>query len=109
MGRGAILIAFIVCYSLTSIVCGYTSGSLYARSGGRNWIPTMLYAASMFPLFCFSVMFVLNVVALLYKSLGEPNTQSGLRTPSMSSARYTSRAHTPSLHPSCPASPPLLS
>jgi len=70
MGRGAILIAFIMCYSLASVVCGYTSGSLYARSGGRAWIPTMLYSASIFPVFCFTVMFVLNVVALLYKSLG---------------------------------------
>lgn len=70
MGRGAILIAFIVCYSLASIVCGYTSGSLYARHGGRAWIPTMLYSASIFPLFCFTVMFVLNMVAVLYKSLG---------------------------------------
>mmetsp|Transcript_21913 Transcript_21913/g.46431 ORF Transcript_21913/g.46431 Transcript_21913/m.46431 type:complete len:591 (+) Transcript_21913:196-1968(+) len=69
MGRGAILIAFIMCYSLASVVCGYTSGSLYARSGGRAWIPTMLYSASIFPVFCFTVMFVLNVVALLYKSL----------------------------------------
>ena len=70
MSRGAVLIAFIVCYSLTSVVCGYTSGSLYSKNGGRSWIPTMVMAASIFPLFCFTVMFVLNVVAMLYKSLG---------------------------------------
>ena len=71
--RGAILIAFVVCYSLTSVVCGYYSGSLYARCSGRSWIPTMLYSASIFPLFCFAVMFVLNVVAMMYKSLGAPS------------------------------------
>ena len=31
MGRGAIIVSFLVAYCLTSVVAGYTSGSLYAR------------------------------------------------------------------------------
>ena len=42
MGRGGIIISFLVVYCLTSIVAGYTSGGLYARSGGHAWIPTMM-------------------------------------------------------------------
>lgn len=70
MGRGAILISFLVAYCLTSLVAGYSSGSLYARSGGRSWIKAMSYTAVLFPATCFSLMIVLNIVARLYGSLG---------------------------------------
>ena len=46
MGRGAILVSFIVCYSVTSLVAGFTSGSLYSRNNGRVWIPTMIYSVT---------------------------------------------------------------
>jgi len=69
MGRGAILVSFIVCYSVTSLVAGFTSGSLYSRSHGRAWIPTMLYAGSIYPVCCFAIMLMLNIVALMYHSL----------------------------------------
>ena len=49
MGRGAIIVSFIICYALTSLVAGYTSGALYCRSQGPNWIKTMLHTAALFP------------------------------------------------------------
>ena len=69
MGRGAIIVSFLVAYCLTSVVAGYTSGSLYCRSGGRFWIRTMLYTASLFPAVCFLVCMVLNFVGAIYGSL----------------------------------------
>mmetsp|Transcript_8294 Transcript_8294/g.25783 ORF Transcript_8294/g.25783 Transcript_8294/m.25783 type:complete len:576 (-) Transcript_8294:74-1801(-) len=70
MGRGAIIMSFLGCYSATAIVAGYTSGALYAGSSGTAWIRTMAYTASLFPASCASVMLVLNVVSTLYGSLG---------------------------------------
>ena len=69
MGRGAIIVSFLVAYCLTSLVAGYTSGGLYSRSNGRFWIRTMMYTASLFPLICFLVCMVLNVVGAAYGSL----------------------------------------
>eukprot|EP00967_Tisochrysis_lutea_P058198 scaffold73953_cov32-Tisochrysis_lutea.AAC.8 len=66
MGRGAIIMSFLGCYSATAIVAGYTSGALYAGSSGTAWIRTMAYTASLFPASCASVMLVLNVVSTLY-------------------------------------------
>jgi transmembrane 9 superfamily protein 3 len=69
MGRGAIIISFLIVYCLTSIIAGYTAGGLYARSGGRGWIKTMLWTASLFPAVCFATGLVLNMVGLAYGSL----------------------------------------
>jgi len=69
MGRGAIIISFLIVYCLTSLVAGYASGSLYARSGGRSWITTMAWTASLFPSVCFAAALVLNAVGLAYGSL----------------------------------------
>lgn len=69
MGRGAIIISFLIVYCLTSIIAGYTAGGLYARSGGRGWIKTMLWTASLFPAVCFATGLVLNIVGLAYGSL----------------------------------------
>ena len=63
------IISFLVAYCLTSLVAGYTSGGLYARSNGRYWIRTMLYTASLFPAVCFLVCMVLNFVGMVYGSL----------------------------------------
>ena len=49
MGRGSIIISFLVAYCLTSLVAGYMSGSLYARSGGRSVDPTMGYTGCALP------------------------------------------------------------
>ena len=69
MGRGAIIVSFIVCYSLTSLVAGYSSGALYCRSQGGAWIKTMMLTAGLFPGLCLALTLVLNTVALMYKSL----------------------------------------
>jgi hypothetical protein len=69
MGRGAIIVSFIVCYSLTSLVAGYSSGALYCRSQGGTWIKTMMLTAGLFPGLCLALTLVLNSVALMYKSL----------------------------------------
>ena len=69
MGRGAIIVSFIICYALTSLVAGYSSGALYCRSQGTSWIKTMLYTAGLFPGLCLALTLVLNSVALMYKSL----------------------------------------
>uniref|UniRef100_A0A7S0WFB7 Transmembrane 9 superfamily member n=1 Tax=Chlamydomonas leiostraca TaxID=1034604 RepID=A0A7S0WFB7_9CHLO len=67
--RGTILTAFIVCYALTSCVGGYVSGSFYAANDGRAWIRAMLLTAGLFPGLCFGIAFVLNTIAICYKSL----------------------------------------
>jgi len=69
IGRGLIIISFLVCYALTSFIAGYVSGALYSRSGGRSWIPTMVYTCGIFPGLCFCLTMMLNAVALFYKSL----------------------------------------
>merc|ERR1712066_640644 len=69
MGRGAIIVSFLGCYAVTTCIAGYVSGSLYCRSSGKLWIRTMLYTAGLFPGICCTVALVLNIVALLYKSL----------------------------------------
>ena len=69
MGRGGIILSFLLVYCLTSVVAGYASGSLYSRSGGRSWIPTMLYTACLFPAVCFATALVLNIVGAAYGSL----------------------------------------
>lgn len=69
MGRGAIIVSFIICYSLTSLVAGYSSGALFCRSQGGTWIKTMMLTAGLFPGLCLALTLVLNSVALMYKSL----------------------------------------
>ena len=68
-GRGTIVTAFIVCYSLTSFVAGYVAGGYHARNEGKNWIHAMLLTAFLFPTLCFGIAFVLNTVAVFYQSL----------------------------------------
>ncbi|KAH7681043.1 transmembrane 9 superfamily member 3 protein [Dioscorea alata] len=69
VGRGAIVTTFIVCYALTSFISGYVSGGLYSRNGGKNWIKSMILTASLFPFLCFGIGFVLNTIAIFYRSL----------------------------------------
>ncbi|KAM0939992.1 putative nonaspanin (TM9SF), MFS transporter superfamily [Dioscorea sansibarensis] len=69
VGRGAIVTTFIVCYALTSFISGYVSGGLYSRHGGKNWIKSMILTASLFPFLCFGIGFVLNTIAIFYRSL----------------------------------------
>lgn len=67
--RGTIVTVFIVCYAFTSFVGGYVSGGYYARQDGKNWISTMLMTANFFPVTCFGIAFVLNTIAIFYRSL----------------------------------------
>ncbi|XP_043712965.1 transmembrane 9 superfamily member 1-like [Telopea speciosissima] len=69
VGRGAIITTFIVCYALTSFISGYVTGGLYSRSGGKNWIKSMILTASLFPFMCFGIGFILNTIAIFYGSL----------------------------------------
>jgi len=68
-GRGATISAFIGCYSLTSLLAGYISGSLYAKSKGVQWIRTMILTALIFPMITCGIAFPLNFVAIAYTSL----------------------------------------
>lgn len=43
VGRGAIVVSFLIAYSATALFGGYASGALFSRMGGRTWIRTMLY------------------------------------------------------------------
>ncbi|KAK9858026.1 hypothetical protein WJX84_004925 [Apatococcus fuscideae] len=67
--RGTIVTVFIICYALTSLSGGYVSGGFYARSDGGNWIATMMLTATLFPMVCFGIAFVLNSIAIGYRSL----------------------------------------
>ncbi|KAG6475347.1 hypothetical protein ZIOFF_064565 [Zingiber officinale] len=69
IGRGAIITTFIVCYALTSFISGYVSGGLYSRNGGKHWIKAMILTASLFPIICFGISFILNTIAIFYGSL----------------------------------------
>jgi transmembrane 9 superfamily protein 3 len=54
---------------LSPLPGGYASGGFYARNEGGQWILTMLYTATLFPLTCFGIAAVLNTIAILYQSL----------------------------------------
>eukprot|EP01018_Ginkgo_biloba_P034370 Gb_13844 [translate_table: standard] len=69
VGRGAIVTTFIVCYALTSFISGYVSGGLYSRNDGKHWVKSMVLTASLFPFMCFGIGFILNTVAIFYRSL----------------------------------------
>ncbi|XP_052204709.1 transmembrane 9 superfamily member 1-like isoform X2 [Diospyros lotus] len=69
IGRGAIVTTFIVCYAFTSFISGYVSGGMYSSNGGKNWIKSMVFTASLFPFTCFGIGFILNTIAIFYGSL----------------------------------------
>ena len=69
MERGTIVTVFIIAYALTSLAGGYISGGFYARSDGGNWIAVMVLTATLFPMVCFGIAFVLNSIAIGYRSL----------------------------------------
>lgn len=66
--RGTILSTFIGCFSLTSFFAGYSSAGVYKRHDGRKWKKTMLLTASLLPWIVFGSFFLLNFVALSYRS-----------------------------------------
>lgn len=67
--RGSAMTAFLVCYSLTSLVAGYAGASFYKTNHGTQWKQCMLLTAGLYPAICFSIGFLLNFIALGYQSL----------------------------------------
>jgi hypothetical protein len=67
-GRGTAYAAFIVIYSFTAILAGFTSGSFYKKIGGSSWVHNVLVTVTLFvaPVFC--VWAFLNTVAIFYGS-----------------------------------------
>jgi len=66
--RGTIMTTFIICYSLTAAIAGYTSASHFKLHGGKDWKKAMLLTGTLFPGFCFLMIILLNVVAVSYNS-----------------------------------------
>jgi transmembrane 9 superfamily protein 3 len=67
--RGSAMTAFLVCYSLTSLIAGYAGASFYKQNGGTEWKKCMLATAVLYPSICFGIAFLLNFIAVYYKSL----------------------------------------
>jgi len=67
--RGSLMTAGLICYSLTSLIAGYGSGSIYKRYGGVEWKKCMVATALLYPAICFSIAFLLNLIAVYYHSL----------------------------------------
>lgn len=74
--RGEMVSTFIVCFALSSIVGGYTSGSFYrqyfptARSElSSQWQKTMMTTILLFPVIVVSVTSALNCVAIYYSTI----------------------------------------
>jgi len=67
--RGTIVTVFIVCYALTSFFGGYVSGGFYLRNEGKAWIRAMLMTAGLYPGLTMAIAFLLNTVAIFYRSL----------------------------------------
>lgn len=67
--RGSLETTCVVMYSLTSFVAGLASSHHYKRSGGKAYKRVMLLTATLFPVLCASISFVLNGIAVLYNSM----------------------------------------
>ena len=67
-GRGTAYAAFIVIYSLTAVLAGFTSGSMYKKLGGTVWVNNVLVTVALFVGPVFIVWAFLNTVAIAYGS-----------------------------------------
>lgn len=67
-GRGTAYAAVVVIYSLTAVIAGYTSGSMYKKMGGTEWVHNTLITVTLFVAPVFVVWFFLNTVAVIYGS-----------------------------------------
>ena len=71
--RGAMVSAGLACYALTSVVAGYSSGSLYNQyfypKSSPNWMKCMALTALLLPGVCFSVGLGLNAVSAYYNTI----------------------------------------
>lgn len=66
--RGSAMTAFLVCYSLTSVVAGYSGAAFYKQNHGVEWKKCMLATAVLYPGICFGIAFLLNFIAVYYQS-----------------------------------------
>ncbi|KAI1285636.1 Transmembrane 9 superfamily member 3 [Halotydeus destructor] len=64
--RGSMLSTAIFVYAATSPVNGYFGGSMYAQSGGRQWIKQMLMSAFFLPSLVCGTAFLINFIAMYY-------------------------------------------
>eukprot|EP01038_Epipyxis_sp_PR26KG_P006465 gene6465-8894_t len=74
--RGEMVSTFIVCFSLSSAVAGYTSGSFYRQyfpttrsEANSQWQLTMLCTILLLPVIVISIISVLNSVAIYYDTI----------------------------------------
>jgi transmembrane 9 superfamily protein 3 len=78
--RGEVLHAIIICYSLSSIVAGFTSGKFYklysvtktkgsSSSNNNMWQATMGFTVMLLPTVTVSILSTLNVVSLFYGTI----------------------------------------
>lgn len=67
-GRGTAYAAILVIYSLTAVVAGYVSGSMYRRLNGSVWVHNVLCTVTLFVIPAFVIWAFLNTVAIVYGS-----------------------------------------
>lgn len=71
--RGAMVSAGLICYALTSVVAGYSSGSLYNQyfypNKSPNWMKCMALTCVLIPALCFTVGLGLNSVSTYYNTI----------------------------------------
>ena len=67
-GRGTTFASIIILYSLTAIIAGYVSGSMYKSMGGTAWVHNVLITVSLFIGPVFIIWAFLNSVAIAYGS-----------------------------------------
>lgn len=75
-GRGEVLHAIIICYSLSSIVAGFASGKFYklysvtkTRGNNNMWQATMGMTVMLLPTVTVTILSLLNVVSLFYGTI----------------------------------------
>lgn len=67
-GRGTAYAAMVVIYSLTAVIAGYVSGSMYKKLNGTAWVHNVLVTVTLFVIPVFIVWAFLNTVAIFYSS-----------------------------------------
>eukprot|EP00736_Rhodelphis_marinus_P003187 Rmarinus@m.13781 len=70
--RGTIVTVIVVCYTVLSVISGYFSGSIYARSDGQHWIRTLFLTSSLFPGVCCALGALLHSVAAWNHTISIP-------------------------------------
>lgn len=61
--RGALIMAQLFLYVLMGVVAGYVTARLYKTFKGKSWQKATILTATLFPGLCFSVFFLLDLIA----------------------------------------------